>query len=83
MSRRVVITGLGVIAPNGNGAGEFELAIRKGRSGFRHNEAMAERLWDVSTELTRDYLVTHTGPDYNEFEKALLERAAEDDTADD
>ena len=42
MSRRVVITGLGVIAPNGNGITEFGAAIRKGKSGFRHNEAMAE-----------------------------------------
>ncbi len=40
--RRVVITGLGVIAPNGNGLADFELALRKGRSGIRHVEAMAE-----------------------------------------
>ena len=42
MTRRVVITGLGVIAPNGNGIEQFELALKKGKSGFRHNEAMAE-----------------------------------------
>ncbi len=42
MTRRVVITGLGVLAPNGNGTEQFELAIRKGKSGFRHDEAMAE-----------------------------------------
>ena len=42
MTRRVVITGLGVLAPNGNGISQFELALRKGQSGFRHNEAMAE-----------------------------------------
>jgi 3-oxoacyl-(acyl-carrier-protein) synthase len=35
VSRRIVITGLGVIAPNGNGLAEFELALRKGRSGLR------------------------------------------------
>ena len=40
--RRVVVTGLGVIAPNANGAGEFALALRKGRSGLRANEKMAE-----------------------------------------
>jgi NAD(P)-dependent dehydrogenase (short-subunit alcohol dehydrogenase family) len=39
-----------------------------------HNEAMAERLWQVSDELVKDYLVTHTGPDYNDFERALMER---------
>lgn len=40
-----------------------------------HDEAMAERLWSVSTDLTKDYLVTHTGPDWNDFEKAMHERA--------
>lgn len=42
MSRRVVITGLGVLAPNGNGLAEFEAALRKGKSGLRHIEAMEE-----------------------------------------
>jgi 3-oxoacyl-(acyl-carrier-protein) synthase len=38
---RVVVTGLGVVAPNANGVAEFELALRKGRSGVRANESMA------------------------------------------
>ena len=38
------------------------------------DEAMAEELWRVSGDLTRDYLVTHTGPDLNDFERALQER---------
>lgn len=42
MSRRVVITGLGVIAPNGNGIRDFELALRKGRSGIRHLPELEE-----------------------------------------
>jgi 3-oxoacyl-(acyl-carrier-protein) synthase len=42
MTRRVVITGMGVIAPNGNGLASFEEALRKGRSGIRHVEQMAE-----------------------------------------
>ena len=42
MTRRVVITGLGVIAPNGNGVQEFELSLRKGRSGIRHIPVMEE-----------------------------------------
>jgi len=37
---RVVVTGLGVIAPNANGAREFEFALRKGKSGLRANESM-------------------------------------------
>ncbi|MBW2715226.1 MAG: beta-ketoacyl-[acyl-carrier-protein] synthase family protein [Deltaproteobacteria bacterium] len=42
MSRRVVITGLGVVAPNGNGVRDFELALRKGLSGIRVQEEMVE-----------------------------------------
>jgi 3-oxoacyl-(acyl-carrier-protein) synthase len=40
MTRRVVVTGLGVVAPNGNGVAEFERALRTGRSGIRANVAM-------------------------------------------
>lgn len=40
--RRVVVTGLGVVAPNGNGIREFELALRKGRSGIRFQQIMAD-----------------------------------------
>jgi len=42
MTRRVVITGMGVIAPNGNGLAAFEESLRKGQSGLRHVEVMAE-----------------------------------------
>jgi len=41
-TKRIVITGLGVIAPNGNGVAAFEEALRKGGSGLRHQETMAE-----------------------------------------
>jgi NAD(P)-dependent dehydrogenase (short-subunit alcohol dehydrogenase family) len=37
--------------------------------------AMAEKLWAVTEDLTRDYLVSHHGPDLNEFEKAALDHA--------
>ncbi len=40
MKRRVVITGLGVVAPNGNGLAELDAALRATRSGLRHNELM-------------------------------------------
>ncbi|MDH3208678.1 MAG: beta-ketoacyl-[acyl-carrier-protein] synthase family protein [Gemmatimonadota bacterium] len=36
MSRRVVITGLGVVAPNGVGLEAYEQALRGGVSGIRH-----------------------------------------------
>ena len=41
MTPRVVVTGLGVIAPNGSGVADFEEALRKGESGIRHVEEMA------------------------------------------
>jgi 3-oxoacyl-(acyl-carrier-protein) synthase len=40
--KRVVVTGMGIIAPNGNGVANFEAALREGRSGLKHQEAMAE-----------------------------------------
>ncbi len=42
MQRRVVVTGMGVIAPDGHGLVEFETALRNGISGLRHIEQMAE-----------------------------------------
>jgi 3-oxoacyl-(acyl-carrier-protein) synthase len=42
MSRRVVVTGIGVVAPNGVGAKAFEEGLRAGRSGVRRIEKLAE-----------------------------------------
>jgi 3-oxoacyl-(acyl-carrier-protein) synthase len=36
MRRRVVITGMGVVAPNAVGLDDYELALRSGTSGIRH-----------------------------------------------
>jgi len=36
------------------------------------DEAMAEELWRVSEDLMRDHLVSHSGPDYNDFERGML-----------
>lgn len=40
--RRVVVTGLGVIAPNGHGLVEFEQSLRQGKSGIRKIEKLTE-----------------------------------------
>ena len=37
---RVVITGIGVIAPNGHGLDEFAASLQAGRSGIRHVEEL-------------------------------------------
>jgi 3-oxoacyl-(acyl-carrier-protein) synthase len=40
--RRVVVTGMGVVAPNGVGLDAFDAALRAGRSGLRHQPKLAE-----------------------------------------
>ena len=40
--RRVVITGIGVVAPNGVGVPAYEEALRAGRSGLKTQESMIE-----------------------------------------
>lgn len=42
MTNRVVITGMGVLAPNAHGLDAFEQALRDGVSGIRFVDAMAE-----------------------------------------
>ena len=42
MSRRVVVTGLGVVAPNGVGIPDFEASLRLGISGIRFQERLKE-----------------------------------------
>ena len=42
MRRRVVITGMGVVAPNGHGLEAFAKALREGISGIRHIPELAE-----------------------------------------
>ena len=39
---RVVVTGLGVIAPNGHGLTDFEAALRAGKSGIRFHQRLAD-----------------------------------------
>ena len=41
------------------------------------NEVLAEELWRVSEDLTREHLVSHTGADLNDFERALQQRKTE------
>lgn len=63
MKKRVVITGLGVVAPNGVGLDAFTNAIKNGISGIKHDPEL-ERLQfscqiagkpEVSTELALQY----------------------------
>lgn len=64
MSQRVVITGMGVVAPNANGLDAFEKALRQGKSGVRHIERMEELKFSCQVaavpqgidEIKHDYL---------------------------
>ena len=64
MNRRVVITGLGIVAPNGVGLDAFTHSIKNGISGIKY-DAELERLQfscqisgkpEISTELSLNYL---------------------------
>lgn len=63
MKNRVVVTGLGIVAPNGVGLETFTKAIKNGVSGIKHNPEL-ERLQfscqisgtpEISEELKRNY----------------------------
>ena len=64
MSKRVVVTGLGVVAPNGVGVINFEKAIKAGTSGIEYFESLKEMQFscciggipEVSEELKLKYL---------------------------
>ncbi len=64
MSKRVVITGLGVAAPNGVGLADFEAAIKAGTSGIQYYEELKTMNFscciggipDVSEALKLNYL---------------------------
>lgn len=47
------------------------------RDSHLQDMAMADRLWFVSEELTRDYLVKHERPDWSEFENGLRKTGRE------
>jgi 3-oxoacyl-(acyl-carrier-protein) synthase len=61
---RVVITGMGVLAPNAHGKKEFEQALREGRSGVRHIPHLAELKFNCQVgaipqnidKIKKDYL---------------------------
>ncbi len=52
MQKRVVITGMGVVAPNGVGLAAFENAIKNGTSGIKFDQQLAD-LDLVSPNLVR------------------------------
>ena len=63
MNKRVVITGLGIVAPNGIGLEEFTHAIKNGVSGIKHDTELERLQFScqiagkpiISTELALNY----------------------------
>ena len=45
---------------------------------FMQDMAMADRLWFLSEELTKEYYVQHERPDWNDFENGLRRRKKDD-----
>ncbi|MCP4884510.1 MAG: beta-ketoacyl-[acyl-carrier-protein] synthase family protein [Flavobacteriales bacterium] len=64
MKKRVVITGMGVVAPNGVGVPDFLNSLQKGISGIQYYQELKDQGFscciggvpDVSDELKRNYL---------------------------
>ena len=64
MKKRIVITGIGVAAPNGVGIPAFTNAIKNGVSGIRHNPLLEQLQFscqisgepEISDELKSQYL---------------------------
>lgn len=63
MDKRVVITGLGVVSPNGTGLDQFRHAIKHGLSGIKHHPELERLLFScqiagtpvIEEELIRQY----------------------------
>jgi len=67
MSRRVVVTGLGAVAPNGVGVAAFTQALREGRSGIRFREQLRELKFACQVagvpEVSQEVLAGYFGED--------------------
>jgi 3-oxoacyl-[acyl-carrier-protein] synthase I len=64
---RVVITGIGVVAPNGTGVTAFTEALKAGRSGVRFNPFMAEKKFSCQVAGIPEYDIAALSPYFNEF----------------
>ncbi len=66
MKRRVVVTGMGVAAPNAIGLEDFEVALKEGKSGIRFHQELADLNFrcqiggkpEVSEEMLHEYFTT-------------------------
>ena len=63
MTKRVVITGLGVVAPNGTGLQDFRYALLKGVSGIKHDPELQRLLFScqiaAKPQITEELLSSY------------------------
>ncbi|RZL13565.1 MAG: beta-ketoacyl-[acyl-carrier-protein] synthase family protein, partial [Pedobacter sp.] len=68
MDNRVVITGLGVVAPNGVGIDDFRHAIKNGISGIKHNPELESLGFSCQISGTPPILPEHISACFSELE---------------
>jgi 3-oxoacyl-[acyl-carrier-protein] synthase-1 len=68
MDNRVVITGLGVVAPNGVGIEDFKHAIKGGISGIKHNPELEALGFSCQISGTPPLLPEHISACFSELE---------------
>lgn len=62
MKKRVVITGLGVVAPNGVGVDDFTMALKEGKSGIRFYQELKDLNFSCQIggiPIVNDELISH------------------------
>jgi 3-oxoacyl-(acyl-carrier-protein) synthase len=72
VTTRVVITGMGVVAPNGVGLSEFEQSLRSGRSGIRHVEAMADAKFGCTVAGVPEGVDERVEKEFEEDERLVM-----------
>jgi 3-oxoacyl-[acyl-carrier-protein] synthase-1 len=68
MDNRVVITGMGVVAPNGVGLADFRNAIMQGISGIKHDPELAELGFSCQISGTPPVLKEHISACFSDLE---------------
>jgi 3-oxoacyl-[acyl-carrier-protein] synthase-1 len=68
MVNRVVITGMGVVAPNGVGLADFRNAIMQGISGIKHDSELAELGFSCQISGTPPVLKEHISACFSDLE---------------
>jgi 3-oxoacyl-[acyl-carrier-protein] synthase-1 len=68
MDNRVVITGMGVVAPNGVGLADFRNAIMQGISGIKHDTELAELGFSCQISGTPPVLQEHIAACFSDLE---------------